>query len=58
MNVNFGLFPPIAGRVRKADRKRAYTKRAEEALAGWLAAENPPRRKTVGRGTMRSMVEG
>jgi len=38
MNVNFGLFPPIAGRTKKADRKKMYTERARSALAGWLAA--------------------
>ena len=37
MNVNFGLFPPITGRSKKADRKLMYTARAREALAGWLA---------------------
>ncbi|HMG48426.1 MAG TPA: methylenetetrahydrofolate--tRNA-(uracil(54)-C(5))-methyltransferase (FADH(2)-oxidizing) TrmFO [Allosphingosinicella sp.] len=37
MNVNFGLFPPIEGRARKADRKRLYTGRAKAALAEWLA---------------------
>jgi methylenetetrahydrofolate--tRNA-(uracil-5-)-methyltransferase len=37
MNVNFGLFPPIAGRTKKADRKRMYTDRARAALANWLA---------------------
>ena len=36
MNVNFGLFPPIEGRTKKADRKRAYTDRARTALAGWM----------------------
>lgn len=36
MNVNFGLFPPIEGRTKKADRKRMYTDRARVALAGWL----------------------
>ena len=35
MNVNFGLFPPIEGRARKADRKKLYTERAREALADW-----------------------
>ncbi|HEX8238700.1 MAG TPA: methylenetetrahydrofolate--tRNA-(uracil(54)-C(5))-methyltransferase (FADH(2)-oxidizing) TrmFO [Allosphingosinicella sp.] len=58
MNVNFGLFPPVDGKARRADRKRAYTKRAREKLAAWIAAENPPRGEAVGRGTMRSMVEG
>jgi len=38
MNVNFGLFPPIPGRSKKADRKALYTARAREALAGWMAA--------------------
>lgn len=37
MNVNFGLFPPIPGKTKKADRKKMYTGRAREALAGWLA---------------------
>ena len=35
MNVNFGLFPPIEGRTKKADRKKLYTDRARAALAGW-----------------------
>lgn len=38
MNVNFGLFPPIPGRSKKADRKKMYTERARTALARWLAA--------------------
>lgn len=38
MNVNFGLFPPIEGRSKKADRKLLYTERARNALAGWLSA--------------------
>jgi methylenetetrahydrofolate--tRNA-(uracil-5-)-methyltransferase len=38
MNVNFGLFPPIPGKTRKADRKKMYTDRARAALAVWLAA--------------------
>lgn len=36
MNVNFGLMPPIPGRSKKADRKKAYTDRARAALAQWL----------------------
>ncbi len=36
MNVNFGLFPPVEGKSKKADRKRLYTRRAEEALREWL----------------------
>jgi len=38
MNVNFGLFPPIPGRTKKADRKKLYTSRAREALAEWMKA--------------------
>jgi methylenetetrahydrofolate--tRNA-(uracil-5-)-methyltransferase len=36
MNINFGLMPPVAGRSKKADRKKTYTDRARVALAGWL----------------------
>jgi methylenetetrahydrofolate--tRNA-(uracil-5-)-methyltransferase len=36
MNVNFGLMPPIEGRSKRADRKKAYTDRARTALAEWL----------------------
>ena len=39
MNVNFGLFPPIEDeRVRKKQRKLAYTDRARAALADWREA--------------------
>jgi methylenetetrahydrofolate--tRNA-(uracil-5-)-methyltransferase len=38
MNVNFGLFPPIEGRSKKADRKLLYTSRARAALAEWQGA--------------------
>ncbi len=40
MNVNFGLFPPLAKKVRKADRKRGYTDRARVDLDMWL--NSPP----------------
>jgi methylenetetrahydrofolate--tRNA-(uracil-5-)-methyltransferase len=59
MNVNFGLMPPIDGRGKRTDRKKAYTDRARAGLAEWLQ-EIPPHRQ-MGRGTMqaqRSMVEG
>jgi methylenetetrahydrofolate--tRNA-(uracil-5-)-methyltransferase len=36
MNVNFGLMPPIEGRWKRTDRKKAYTDRARAALAEWL----------------------
>ena len=36
MNVNFGLFPPLAERVRRKERRRAMGVRALSALDGWL----------------------
>jgi len=42
MNINFGLFPPVEAldergkKIKGSDRKRLYTKRAEEILTGWL----------------------
>lgn len=36
MNVNFGLFLPLHD-IKKKQRKEAYTSRAKEDLAGWLA---------------------
>jgi len=38
MNVNFGLFPPIDGRRKKAERKKAYTERAVADLQAWRAS--------------------
>jgi methylenetetrahydrofolate--tRNA-(uracil-5-)-methyltransferase len=38
MNVNFGLFPPVTGRAKKAERKRLYTDRARADLREWQAA--------------------
>ena len=37
MNVNFGLFPPIEGRAKKAERKKLYTDRARADLEQWKA---------------------
>jgi methylenetetrahydrofolate--tRNA-(uracil-5-)-methyltransferase len=44
MNVNYGLFPPLAAEIRqgrkgKRDRARAYTTRAKEAFAQWNVLE-------------------
>jgi methylenetetrahydrofolate--tRNA-(uracil-5-)-methyltransferase len=39
MNVNFGLFPPLPEKSRKADRKQLYTDRARAALAEWLSPQ-------------------
>ncbi len=35
MNVNFGIFPPLAGRIPKKERKTAYSARALNTLADW-----------------------
>jgi methylenetetrahydrofolate--tRNA-(uracil-5-)-methyltransferase len=35
MNVNFGLFPPIEGKMRGKDRKKLYSERALSELAAW-----------------------
>src|SRR5438270_2836963 len=35
MNVNFGLMPPLDGRWKRAERKKAYTDRARAAFAAW-----------------------
>ncbi|HEY6662592.1 MAG TPA: methylenetetrahydrofolate--tRNA-(uracil(54)-C(5))-methyltransferase (FADH(2)-oxidizing) TrmFO [Sphingomicrobium sp.] len=42
MNVNFGLMPPLPGRLKRADRKKAYTDRAREKLAEWLERMREP----------------
>ena len=34
-NVTFGLFPPLEGRVKKADKRARYAARAREAGATW-----------------------
>jgi methylenetetrahydrofolate--tRNA-(uracil-5-)-methyltransferase len=39
MNVNFGLFPPLAGRIPKKLRGAAYAERALEALEEWKRKE-------------------
>ena len=43
MNVNFGLFPPLdearSGRKGRKDRYPAYTQRAKDDFAAWLAAQ-------------------
>ncbi|WP_169568861.1 methylenetetrahydrofolate--tRNA-(uracil(54)-C(5))-methyltransferase (FADH(2)-oxidizing) TrmFO [Sneathiella limimaris] len=41
MNVNFGLFPPLEQRVKKKERKQAYTKRAFQHFAEWQKSLNP-----------------
>ena len=36
MNINFGLMPPVTGRWKGPERKKAYTDRARTALVKWL----------------------
>ena len=40
MNVNFGLFPPLEGRVPKRERKPAVSARALRDLEAWLASSS------------------
>jgi len=56
MNVNFGLMPPLPGRLKRADRKKGYTDRAREKLAEWLASI-PPHEQSWG-GEPAELVEG
>ena len=46
MNVNFGLFPPLAdartGRRGRRDRYRAYTDRAKADFTAWLTPAAVP----------------
>ncbi len=42
MNVNFGLFPPLDAKVRKADRKAGMAARARADLDHWMATEVSP----------------
>ena len=42
MNVNFGLFPPLAGKFNKRERKPAMAHRALDELADWLDGDQAP----------------
>jgi len=37
MNINFGLVPPLKERVKKKERKAAYTKRSLEDISIWVS---------------------
>ena len=39
MNINFGLFPPLDERTRKADRKAGMATRGRAALGEWVAGQ-------------------
>jgi methylenetetrahydrofolate--tRNA-(uracil-5-)-methyltransferase len=56
MNVNFGLMPPPPGRLKRTDRKKAYTDRARAALAEWLGSIPPHERSWEGEPAQ--LVEG
>ncbi len=47
MNVNFGLFPPLAGKMKKKDRKPAMSRRALQDIDGWLDAHPVPAPRKV-----------
>lgn len=36
MNVNYGLFPELVGRIKKDQRKKAYSDRALKDFSGWV----------------------
>ncbi|HEU5048368.1 MAG TPA: methylenetetrahydrofolate--tRNA-(uracil(54)-C(5))-methyltransferase (FADH(2)-oxidizing) TrmFO [Rickettsiales bacterium] len=36
MNINFGLLPPLQGKIRKDERAARMTGRAKEDLSGWI----------------------
>jgi methylenetetrahydrofolate--tRNA-(uracil-5-)-methyltransferase len=49
-NVIFGLFPPLPGRVKKADKRARYAARAQEDLATWLptvTVPQPPQQRSA-----------
>jgi len=42
MNVNYGLFPELPGRVKKKERRQKLAERALEALEEWLELQSIP----------------
>ena len=49
MNVNFGLFPPLASakKIKGKDRKQAMSERALADLAGWVRSGSPAANEMV-----------
>ncbi len=39
MNINFGLFPSLSGRVHRRERGAHYARRALEDFQAWMAVE-------------------
>lgn len=58
MNVNFGLMPPIEGRAKKADRKKAYTDRARAALGEWNVSRRAHGNDRVSTAELRTGARG
>jgi methylenetetrahydrofolate--tRNA-(uracil-5-)-methyltransferase len=48
MNVNFGLFPPLAQKIKKKERKPAMAKRALADLDAWRATRSSENKNVVG----------
>ncbi|GHU02129.1 methylenetetrahydrofolate--tRNA-(uracil-5-)-methyltransferase TrmFO [Alphaproteobacteria bacterium] len=42
MNITFGLFPPLSGTIKKAERKAQVLARAAKEFDQWIAAQPPP----------------
>ncbi len=40
MNINFGLFPPLSGKLSRKKRGEIYSKRALDALDAWIKKED------------------
>ncbi|MBU8900478.1 methylenetetrahydrofolate--tRNA-(uracil(54)-C(5))-methyltransferase (FADH(2)-oxidizing) TrmFO [Corallococcus sp. H22C18031201] len=53
-NVIFGIFPPLAGRVKKADKRAAYSARAKDDLTAWLPSAGIPGAESTGHDEQRS----
>ena len=49
MNVNFGLFPPLAGAIAKGERRAALVARARADLGRWLDGEPAAARTATAR---------
>jgi len=41
-NINYGLFTPLEGRIKRAERRSAYRARAKAARAVWMATHGYP----------------
>ena len=49
-NINYGLFTPLAGRVKKRERRAAYAARARKELLAWAKRHRVPIVPEVDRG--------